>query len=47
MKLSARLLGYYLKKKYTVELSEELSDDPCLHYPLISRETHPDMYNVI
>ena len=47
MKLSARLLGYYLRKKYSVDLSEELSDDPCLHYPLISRETHPDMYNVI
>ena len=47
MKLSARLLGYYLKRKYTIEISEELSEEPCLHYPLISRETHPDMYNVI
>ena len=47
MKLSARLLGYYLRKKYSAELSEEMSEEPCLHYPLISRETHPDMYNVI
>ena len=47
MKLSARLLAYYLNKKYSVELSEEMSEEPCLHYPLISRETHPDMYNVV
>ena len=31
MKLSARLLAYYLNKKYSVELSEEMSEEPCLH----------------
>ena len=47
MKLSARLLAYYLKKKYAVDASAELSAEPCLHYPLISRESRPDMYNVV
>ncbi len=47
MKLSARLLGYYLKKKFSAEFSDQMSEEPCLHYPLISRESHPDLYNVI
>lgn len=39
MKLSASLLSYYLKKKYTVSESRVVTSDPVLRYALITSET--------
>ena len=47
MKLSARLLTYYLRKKYHVSASEEISAEPCLHYPMICRDSNYQLNNII
>lgn len=47
MKLSARLLTYYLRKKYSISASEDLSTEPCLHYPVVYRDRYRELFNVI
>lgn len=47
MKLSACLLVYYLKKKYTVKCSDNLSVEPLLRYPIVSRQDGPDRTGIV
>ena len=47
MKLSARLLTYYLQKKYGASVSDQLSVEPCLHYPMVFRERNRELFNII
>ena len=47
MKLSAKLLTYYLQKKYGAEASDNISSEPCLHYPMVFRERTRELFNII
>lgn len=47
LKLSAALLAYYLKKKYNVECSDNLSAEPLLRYPVISHQPGPDRTGIV
>ena len=47
MKLSAKLLTYYLQKKYGATASEIISEEPCLHYPMVFRERTRELFNII
>ena len=47
MKLSAKLLAYYLRKKYGISMSDEMSTEPCLHYPVIYRDRNRELFNII
>ncbi len=47
MKLSARLIVYYLQQKYQVMASAYLTSEPLLKYPRICRESDPGQANLV